>query len=128
MREDMAKVIVERPRHGGGVKYPRGSFYGRKRLAMEEWAQRESVGRPWAGRRGEKHLNENLAPLRRFLRSSLGRPWDNVYSEICQRINRNSAVQLHIWQHLVAYVCTDPLTVSGNFSGYPRFESFDFFV
>jgi hypothetical protein len=115
MRQDMAKVIVERPRFGGGVKYPRGSAWGTDRVPMEDWRHREGIGRPWH-RQGwgvQKELNENLAPLRRFLRSSVGRPWDKVYGEICERINRNSAVQLHIWQHLVDYVCTNPYEVEG---------------
>src|SRR5688500_12073029 len=112
MRDDMAQVIVERPRYGGGIKYPRGSVRDTDRLPAEDWKRREGIGRPWRGRSGEKFLNENLSPLRRFLRSSVGRPWDKVYGEICERINRNSAVQLHIWQHLVQYVCTNPYEVA----------------
>ena len=112
MREDMAKVIVERPRMGGGGKYPRGSRPGRGRVPMEDWHRREGIRRPWHGE--EKYLNENLAPLRRYLRSQVGRHWDEVYGDVCQRINRNSAVQLHIWQHLVEYVCTNPYEVAGE--------------
>src|SRR5438309_9686382 len=33
-------------------------------------------------RPGEKWLNENLAPLRRYLESNVGRPWSKVYAEI----------------------------------------------
>jgi hypothetical protein len=72
---------------------------------MEDWRSRQSIRRPWIHER--KFLNENLAPLRRYLRSQVGRPWNKVYSEICQHMNRNSAVQLHIWQHLMQYVCVD---------------------
>src|SRR5688572_17613136 len=117
MRDDMAQVIVERPRYGGGVKYPRGSVRGTDRLSVEDWTRREGMVRPWRGRAGEKFLNENLAPLRRFVRSRVGRPWDKVYAEICERINCNSAVQLHIWQHLVDYVCTDPHLIAGDVAG-----------
>jgi hypothetical protein len=49
-----------------------------------------------------------------------------VYSEICQRIDRKSAVQLHIWQHLVQYVCTNPYEIAGavgrRYLGRPWFE------
>ena len=114
MREDMAKVIVERPRHGGGLKYPRGSTRANDSLSIDQWHGREAMKRPWQQWSKQKHLNENLAPLRRFLRSRLGRPWDKVYGEICQRINRDSAVQLHIWQHLAQYVCTDPHVIRGG--------------
>ena len=37
MREDMAKVIVERPRHGGGVKFPRGSARATDRIPPDDW-------------------------------------------------------------------------------------------
>lgn len=110
MREDMAKVIVERPRVKCGV--PKG-YKGRlQRTPLgEEW-KRESI--KYASRRNAKYLNENLAPLRRFLRSRCGRPWDKVYGEICERINRNSAVQLHIWQHLVEFVHMKTTEVGGE--------------
>src|SRR4051812_29056576 len=98
MRHDMAKVIVERPRHGGGAKYPRAAFRSDSHRQMEDHPRRTSAKRPWMEfGRGQKHLNENLAPLRRYLRSQVGRPWDKVYSEIRERINPDSAVQLHIW-------------------------------
>jgi hypothetical protein len=123
----MAKVIVERPRYGGGIKFPRGSARSRDRIAPDDWHRRESMKRPWGS--GRKELNENLAPLRRYLRSNVGKPWDKVYADICQRINRNSAVQLHIWQHLVHYVCTDPHVVGGEVCCSARaIELFEFFV
>src|SRR5690349_2140895 len=101
MREDMDKLLVERRRHGGGVRFPRGAEGKWRRVALEDRPKRESLRRPWCGSGAEKCLNENLAPLRRFLRSHCGRPWNKVYSEIRERINPNSAVQLHIWQHLM---------------------------
>ncbi len=113
MREDMAKVIVERPRRGGGLPFPRGWPPGGPRLPMVDWRRREGIRRPWLRDR-PKSLNENLAPLRRFLRARVGRPWDKVYGEVCERINRNSAVQLHVWQHLMQDVCRDPHEVSGD--------------
>jgi hypothetical protein len=105
MREDMAKILVERPRTGGGGKYPRAAIRG----PLDHHPLREPIKSPLL--RHRKFLNENLAPLRRFLRSRLGQPWDNVYSEICERINRDSAVQLHIWQHLMWEVARDPLQI-----------------
>jgi hypothetical protein len=62
----------------------------------------------------EKFLNENLAPLRRYLRSQVGRPWDNVYSEIRKRVHPGNAVQMHIWQHLGDFVVTDPHSICGD--------------
>jgi hypothetical protein len=123
MRQDMAKVIVERPRLGGAGHYPRGAE--RVQTSLDDWQTREGIRHPW--RKGarwavQKELNENLAPLRRFLRSSVGRPWDKVYGEICERINRKSAVQLHIWQHLRDYVCTNSAEITGEV-GRPEWRS-----
>jgi hypothetical protein len=115
MRHDMAKVIVERPRWGGGAKYPRAVQRSDNRHPLEELPRRTSAKRPWlVDGRVQKCLNENLAPLRRYLRSQVGRPWNKVYSEIRERINPDSAVQLHIWQHLMEYVCTDPHVITGD--------------
>jgi hypothetical protein len=125
----MAKVIVERPRHGGGAKFPRSSVRSTNRMAPEDWQSRQSMKRPWEVASCQKHLNENLAPLRRYLRSHVGRHWDKVYADVCQRINRDSAVQLHIWQHLMQYVCTDPHIIRGEAgSGRRRLANYQFFV
>ena len=113
MREDMAKVLVERPRHGGGYPYPRGNGDAWRRVPIEDHPRKEPITFAW--RHVRKELNENLAPLRRFLRSRLGRPWDDVYGEICERIDRGSAVQFHIWQHLMWEVEQDPVKVARLF-------------
>ena len=43
-------------------------------------------------------------PLRRYLESQVGRPWDNVYSEIRANLDARKATGLHILQHLDGYV------------------------
>jgi len=53
---------------------------------------------------GYRDLNENLNPLRRYLRAQVGRPWNKVYSEIAENIDRRNTVQQHIYQHLAAFV------------------------
>jgi hypothetical protein len=126
MRDDMAKVIVERPRRGGARGFPRAASGGRGRTGLEELCRREGIRRPWISDR--KGLNENLSPLYRYLRSQVGRPWDKVYAEVCQRINRDSAVQLHIWQHLVQFVCTDPHVISGDVRRWGGRRWFAFYV
>lgn len=105
MRWDMYEVIIERPRVGG-----RGwGFKGREGERMRDLADPEhartfeSTSRH---RGGSKHLNENLAPLRRFLRSRVGRPWDAVHSEICATLRLTSAVQKHVLDHLRDMVYT----------------------
>lgn len=63
MRWDMYKVIVERPRIGGSHAPSRKRADQRARQDPEHAPLREPISRG----RGSKHLNENLAPLRRYL-------------------------------------------------------------
>ena len=51
-----------------------------------------------------KVLNENLAPLRRFLEGQVGRPWDKVYSEISEHLKPTSTVQQHVRDHIEDFV------------------------
>ena len=98
MREDMYKVIVERPRRGkdgnAAAARLRNDFNGPARL------------RARAGY-GYRSLNENLSPLRRYLRAQTGRPWDKVFSEICANIDRRNTVQQHIHQHIRDFIAID---------------------
>ena len=102
MREDMARVIVERPR----IK-PRVDRIGRRRN-LEELPYKEGMRRARAERGERKQLNENLAPLRRYLEKQVGRPWDKVYSEIAAHLRADNAVQQHVRDHLRDFVAITP--------------------
>lgn len=93
MREDMARVIVERPRI-----IPRSCRKGRF-PDLENLPACEGMRRAHRGER--KHLNENLAPLRRYLTSQVGRPWAKVYSEIAAHLRVDSAAHANVsWRWL----------------------------
>ena len=77
MRADMFKVLVERPRHRW--KWDDGSA---------RWSRNDIDEPAWLRTRagyGTRALNENLAPLRRYLHAQVGRPWNKVFSEIQSR-------------------------------------------
>lgn len=64
-----------------------------------------------------------LSPLRRFLAAQVGRPWDKVFSEICSRFGRTSAVKGSIRDNLREYVATDVVLIDGvphQKAGCPR--------
>jgi hypothetical protein len=111
MREDMAQVIVERPR----IK-PFSTRKGRK-APLENLLSREGMRRAQALRGDRKQLNENLAPLRRYLESQVGRPWNKVYAEITARLRVDCAVQQHVRDHLQDFVAVKPRLVNGPGSG-----------
>ena len=51
-----------------------------------------------------KSLNEHLGPMRRFLRSGIGRPWNKVHQELCEHVSFDNAVQAHVLAHIYQYV------------------------
>lgn len=96
MRSDMSKVIVERPRRGGGRD--------RKGCSARDFDDIPSKQSMKRGHTDLKELNENLAPLKRYLHKNVGRPWNKVFSEICENICVDNAVQKHIRGHVFGYV------------------------
>ncbi|MGH8049434.1 MAG: hypothetical protein ACREPB_02105, partial [Arenimonas sp.] len=106
MREDMYKVIVERPRHG---RYRKSEYPCPQDL--EESPSHEGLKKR---HRYRKSLNENLNPLKRFLAKQVNRPWDKVFSELCQNIDRRNTVQQHIHQHIDDFVARELITIDGE--------------
>lgn len=105
MRPDMDKVIVERPRFGSRLRCARKGYRKElQRTPPDEQPRREGI--KWRGGK-MKMFNEHLGPLRRYLQSNVGRPWDKVFSEICERIDRGSVVQDHVRDHVDEYVIRD---------------------
>lgn len=100
MRHDMYKVIVERPRSGGGSEF---KSEARKYRNSEETAAKIGMKK---GHKRRKGLNENLSPLKHFLKSQVGRPWNKVYSELSNGIDRRNTVQAHIYAHIEQFVAT----------------------
>jgi hypothetical protein len=101
MREDMFKVIVERPRGGRGR-----ANSSRKRLNKDgDLPTKIGISRHMSITNAKsKWLSENLAPLRRYLGKQVGRPWNDVHSDILATIKSRDPVQQHILQHIDGYV------------------------
>ena len=93
----MHKVIVEEPRGGGGYSKQRR----RGSLPYDLLPRHEGIRRPYFNR---KWFGEHLGPLKRWLRSNVGRRWDDIYSEACRVIKPNDVVRLHIRTHMMQYV------------------------
>lgn len=104
MRADMAQVIIERPRYGSSdPSRKKGYRKLQQRTPLDEQPHHESMLGRWQGM--SKTLNEHLGPLRRFLRSRVGRPWNHVHRELCTYVSFDNAVQKHILAHIDQYVC-----------------------
>jgi hypothetical protein len=100
MRADMFKVVVERPRWGAShappVKLKKDRDPDRKFIGLKRHVKEHA---PYY-----KALNENLAPLVRFIRKQVGRRWDDVFSEICAHLDTGSTVKMHVRTHLKDFV------------------------
>lgn len=117
MRPDFKHLLTERERYNS--RWNKESQGEKKLLEREEsnldyedWAPGKKVGiktNQFGTRRTTKSLSENLSPLSNFLRSAVGRKWDDVFSEINEACPNDSAVSAHIYQHLWHFVVRKPL-------------------
>jgi hypothetical protein len=114
MRWDMSKVLIERPRYQGRRgKQKKGSR--RVNLAhsfhehpFDRSPRREPI------RMHDKGFTDLLGPLYKFLESKVGRPWDDIYSEIREHIHPNSKLQLHLIGHLWDAVERNVVLIDGR--------------
>jgi hypothetical protein len=118
MRDDMARVLVGRPRRGPRVRIKRTKVHQNPCRSVDDTLRRDPMSRG----RGTKYLNENLSPLVRYLRSQLGRPWNKVYSEICERLRPTSTVQQHVRDHLEDFVVIHTWMDDGEVHGCHRWH------
>jgi hypothetical protein len=100
MRSDMAKLLTEAERGGSGNSSQK---WGKRLPYISDSYYEEEVS--WIpSRRTNKTSGKRQGtnPLKGFLRKNLGRPWDKVYSDACQVLDRRShggrkALQILLW-------------------------------
>jgi hypothetical protein len=109
MRKDMFKVIVERPRTGR--RYERAKHTREANKDYDDLPRREGMRQRT---NQSKQLNENLKPLERYFKSQVGRPWDNIFSEVCENISLDSTVQRHVREHVPHMVHLEVLIKDGK--------------
>jgi hypothetical protein len=95
----MAKVIVERPRWGSSLRGKKKGYrkYLQK-MQMTDLPRNEPLIGRWRGM--GKHFSEHLGPMRRFLQSRVGRPWNKVHQELSENIDLGNVVQKHVMTHV----------------------------
>jgi hypothetical protein len=118
MRKDMPKVIVERPRRGS-VKRAR---VGRTVALEDEDGEPLRARAPARKPAKTKSLNENLAPLKRYLNSQVGRPWSKVYAEIAEHLKPSNTVQQHVRDHVEDFVATKTRMEKGKVMVLSKFS------
>lgn len=93
----MHKVVIERPRHGRSWAESRP----RPKPPFDESPRFESIK---ARHTRRKWFSDLLGPLKRWLQSQVGRPWNEVYSEACTVIKPDSPIRAHVKTHLLEFV------------------------
>jgi hypothetical protein len=109
MRTDMAQLLVETPRYDSGEKYREHRRKANRK--PEEALAKQGMRRPYFAR---KDFSEYLNPLKGFLRKSVGRPWDKVFSELNSALHGGGTVIEHVKVHLWNYVTRDPVWIDGK--------------
>lgn len=100
IRKDMKKVIIERPRVGGGFfrKPPKPNSL---KLVDDDCSPTRESMRKGIGYDG-KEQTDVLGPLKRFLTKNVGRRWDDVWSEVCE--HTQDFMGDHLRRHVSLYV------------------------
>ena len=110
MRDDMSKVVTERPRRGHGnasrkTTGPRIRRFDPDRDYDEPTLLPVARGRQYGYE--AKEFSDLINPLKRYLRSCIGRPWNKVHSELSRKLDRRSVTGSHIWHHIMWEIETD---------------------
>lgn len=91
MKKDMARVLNEDGRNGGGIGFPR-HYTGTVSRDSEDLPVRQGMRRVWSHCYNERGGPARKA-MKRFLASRVGRRWDNVFREICRHNRQDNFVQ-----------------------------------
>ena len=76
-------------------------------------------------RHKSKYLSDHLGPLRRFLRSHVGQPWNDVYSKLCRQLNTNTLTGQHVLSHVWDYVVRHTEIIEGVLYEKPEWGRFE---
>src|ERR1044072_9122872 len=114
MREDMHKVIVERPRLTKGRKH---RYWTARNFRNRVYGDEDGGFAPHhlgmkAGHGYGHWLNENLSPLERWLHRQVDRPCNKVTRELRSGMDDRNEVQAHILTHVEDFVAFDTRLVA----------------
>ena len=118
MRKDMSKVIVETYRGGRGMAR---AVTGIRRKYRNKLDIDGEGGRSRIGMRRDIFIywyfneqSDHVSPLERYIRKQVGRPWDEVYGEVCAAADGRSVIHWHLRLHLMMYVEVDTVWLDGQ--------------
>lgn len=100
------EIVIERPRSGRRMSFTQITGFKKELNKLTEEASEDGLLCPYVikPRYKSKYFSDRLGPLRRFLRSHVGQPWNDVYSKLCQRLDTSTLLGQHVLFHLWDYV------------------------
>jgi hypothetical protein len=104
---DLSRTIIEGGRHYDSSFDRKIRNRRRRRVRFDEYG--DPIGRPPDPGTSCLYHHDRLAPLRRWLRSHVGRPWSKVFQESCERFDVRTMKGWHLRGHLRSYVETEKL-------------------
>lgn len=121
MRNDMGRVVIERPRRGSSNPSLKARRVG-KIYRDEEGYDYDGPGRvPNSNRMhaiypriGDKDFTDVLGPIEGYLRASIGRKWDDIYSEISHHLGSGAWPVQHIVRDHISVETNTYLGVDGK--------------
>ncbi|MBD2213943.1 hypothetical protein H6G27_29345 [Nostoc linckia FACHB-104] len=102
----LSEIVIERPRCGRRIPLKKQTGYKKQLYKLTQDATEDGLFNHYLikTRYKSKYLSDHLGPLRRLLRSKVGQPWNDVYSELCQRLDHNTMAGQHVIGHIWDYV------------------------
>lgn len=102
----LREIVIERPRGGMRISLKKLKGYKKQLEKLTKEATEDGLLSPYLikARNKSKYLSDHLGPLRRFLRSHLGQPWNDVYSQLCQQLDSSTMAGQHVLSHVWDYV------------------------
>ncbi|WP_445636430.1 Transposase [Nostoc sp. DSM 114161] len=117
----LSEIVIERPRCGRRISLKKLSGFKKQLNKLTEEATEDGLFNCYLikPRNKSKYLSDHLGPLRRFLRSKVGQPWNDVYSELSQRLDAKTMAGQHVIGHLWDYVERYVEIIDGNVYSKP---------
>lgn len=102
----LSEIVIERPRGGMRISLKKLKGFKKQLHQLTEEASQDGLLSPYLikPRNKSKYLSDHLGPLRRFLRSKVGQPWNDIYSKLCQRLDSSTMAGQHVLDHVQDYV------------------------
>ncbi|MEH2083473.1 MAG: hypothetical protein V7K89_26890 [Nostoc sp.] len=117
----LSEIVIERPRGGRRISLKKVTGFKKQLYKITQDAIQDRLLNPYLIKptNKSKYLSDHLGPLRRFLRSQVGQPWNDVYSQLCQRLDPSTMAGQHVIDHVWDYVERYVEIIDGGFYSKP---------